>query len=199
MSVQVTLSKAELNIIWSALNHLTRGQESVITTKYGSVSKLAAKVDNLLSTGHQRKDLDLLWHLTSRHTTGRRAHAALYNMKVLNTRHLMNKKYELTIQSKSGTFLQRHIVSRQTAQTVCDFVKYNGYGNYADVKLIVAECCYWYWRSIWHGTRRMCSSTWGYSRLLLGRVPCVNILRSKHTIYHDWFWKGNGWRDEWTH
>ena len=60
MSVQVTLSKAELNIIWSALNHLTRGQESIITTKYGSVSKPAAKVDNLLSTGHQRKDLDLL-------------------------------------------------------------------------------------------------------------------------------------------
>lgn len=52
------------------------------------------------------------------------------------------QKYELTIQSNSGKFLQRHIVSRQTAQTVCDFVKYNGYKNYADVKLIVAECCY---------------------------------------------------------
>lgn len=173
MSVQVTLSKAELNIIWSALNHLTRGQESVITTKYGSVSKLAAKVNGLLSTGHQRKDLDLLWQLTSRHTTGRHALAAPYNMKVLNTRHLMNKKYEITIQSNSGTFLQRHIVSRQTAQTVCDFVKYNGYGNYADVKLIVAECCY-DWRSIWHGTRRESSSPWGYSRLLHGRVFCVN-------------------------
>ena len=72
---------------------------------------------------------------------GRHALAAPYNMQVHNTRHLM-KKYELTIQSNSGTFLQRHIVSRQTAQTVCDFVKYNGYGNYADVKLIVAECCY---------------------------------------------------------
>jgi len=173
MSVQVTLTKAELNIIWSALNHLTRGQESVITTKYGSVSKLANKVNGILSTGHQRKDLDLLWHLTNLHMYGRHAPDAPYNMQVHNTRHLM-KKYELTIQSNSGTFLQRHIVSRQTAQTVCDFVKYNGYGNYADVKLIVAECCYDSWWSIHYGTWREGSSPWGYSRLLHGRVFCVN-------------------------
>jgi hypothetical protein len=60
MSIQVTLTKEELNIIWSALNYMTRGQESIVTTKYGSVSKLATKVNTILSTGRHGKDLDLL-------------------------------------------------------------------------------------------------------------------------------------------
>ena len=60
MSLQVTLTKEELNIIWSALQYMTRGQESVVTTKYGSVSKFATKIDNYLSTGRPGKDLDLL-------------------------------------------------------------------------------------------------------------------------------------------
>ena len=94
----------------------------------------------------------------------------------------MNKKYELTIQSKSGTFLQRHIVSRQTAQTVCDFVKYNGYGNYADVKLIVASAATDIDEAFDMALEECTRNTRSYSRLLFGRVSCVNIHHSKDTL-----------------
>lgn len=60
MSIQVTLTKEELNIIWSALQYMTRGQENVVTTKYGSVSELAERIEFYLSTGRPGKDLDLL-------------------------------------------------------------------------------------------------------------------------------------------
>jgi len=39
---------------------MTRGQESVVATKYGSVSELAERIDFYLSTGRPGKDLDLL-------------------------------------------------------------------------------------------------------------------------------------------
>ena len=48
-------------------------------------------------------------------------------------------KYKVTIQSASGQFIQEHIVSRKTAQTLCDYVNNYGYGNFSDVKSVEVQ------------------------------------------------------------
>ncbi len=48
MSFQVKLTESELNIIYSSLHYLTRGQEKLLNAQYGSVPALHDKIAELL-------------------------------------------------------------------------------------------------------------------------------------------------------
>tara|TARA_A200000113_G_scaffold220329_1_gene230313 strand:- start:2 stop:196 length:195 start_codon:yes stop_codon:yes gene_type:complete len=53
MSFQVKLNESELNIIYSALHYLTRGQEKVLNAQYGNVPALHDKIAELLMTPNE--------------------------------------------------------------------------------------------------------------------------------------------------